>query len=214
VSKLFDFANVAVNLMHVVYCAVGACGINTRQALLTRMHLSEVNMMQLALCFLRLECLQVRSQNLVNELKAEVNQVATAALESAGLPSSEAALLVSKLAHHIFRRCVNTLLSSSAICGTGKVDAFKELLLREKFWTAAFGVAAHLALTFGLQVPGASLCPCIASSVGMFQSLTYEMWHLARCAASGSRQHLAAHRMTSRSSDAHAPQSKLPAGHM
>jgi hypothetical protein len=121
---------------------------------------------------------QVRSKNLTNSLKQAVNQIATAALEAGGWQSADIAAKVSSLSCHLFRRCINTLLTATEVCGSGKVEAFKVLLQREKVWVAMFGVTAELALHYAL--PDEIETPIITAMATLFQGCAYEMWHMAR----------------------------------
>lgn len=116
----------------------------------------------------------------MNSLKQAVNELATAALESEGQPSAETAAAVSKLACHLFKRCVNTLLASATVIGTGKVAALKAFLQRERFWVATFGITADLALASVL--PEGVSVPDISSAKGLFRGCAYDMWHAARWA--------------------------------
>ena len=127
-----------------------------------------------ALCYL----LQVRSQNLTNELKHAFNQLVAAACEAGDSSSAPHLEPLTPLTVHLFRRCLHTLLSSVSVCGSAKVAAFKTLLQYERFWVAMFGVCAEvvIATQWPAQVEPPRLCRHV-----MWQCAAYDMWHALRC---------------------------------
>ena len=125
---------------------------------------------------------QASAHNLVNDLKQAVRQIVSGHLEAEGIPDPALEQRAAKLAGHLLRRCLHILLASSAVYGSGKVDALKELLQRGKIWAAGFGTAAHVAISALLKADGQNGTPSICESSSVFKGLSYEMWHMARCA--------------------------------
>jgi hypothetical protein len=127
---------------------------------------------------------QCRATNLILDLKNYTCQALTIQLERHDIQHPSLPHDVAQTAAHLFKRASNTLLAPacSAAFGSGKVDAFRVLLLRDKFWVAGYGVCANVAAYALLgahqcqQLFGDQKCP--------WRSIPYEMWHLARCVLS------------------------------
>lgn len=121
---------------------------------------------------------QVRSQNLMNELKVAVNQIVEASIEATNPPLRDGTAQLANVTAHLFKRCLHNLLSSVAVCGSTKIEAFKILMQHEKFWIALFGVCAELVL--GSLWPEDASAPVPSRDHHLWQTTAYEMWHLAR----------------------------------
>lgn len=104
--------------------------------------------------------------------------LATIELEEASKPSEEQAHDVAKLTAALFKHVMCTMLATSA-GGSGKVEALKVLLGRNRFWVAGFGVCADVALflLLGNEVQRSIL----RNSACPWSQFPLEMYHLARC---------------------------------
>jgi hypothetical protein len=80
-----------------------------------------------------------------------------------------------QLAGAIFKKCMCLMLCSASF-GCGKVHAFKELVGRQRFWVAGFGVCAEVASRALLGPP----CSVLQHVTAPWLHSPMEMWHLAR----------------------------------
>lgn len=78
----------------------------------------------------------------------------------------------------LFKHLICTMLSASA-GGSGKVDALKVLLGRNRFWVAAFGVAADVAF-FVLDIGSEGHQPLLRDPTSPWSQFPLEMYHVAR----------------------------------
>jgi hypothetical protein len=123
------------------------------------------------------KCLQACASNITIAMKHSVNKAVSATFEAAGLQSEGVAKQAADLSAHLLKRVLDNLLTSNII-GSGKVFAFEELLGREKFWIASFGVAADLACYTLLPI---HLQACIFQHrTSPWFGMALEMWHIAR----------------------------------
>jgi hypothetical protein len=118
----------------------------------------------------------------MNELKVAVNQIVEASIEAINETSRDETAHLANLTAHLFKRCLHNLLSSAAVCGSTKIEAFKILMQHEKFWVALFGVCAELVMALMWPVNANASAPVPSKDHHFWQTTAYEMWHLTRCA--------------------------------
>lgn len=110
---------------------------------------------------------------------------ATISLEEASKPSEEQAHDVAKLTAALFKHVMCTMLAASA-GGSGKVEALKVLLDRNRFWVAGFGVCADVA--FFLLLGNEVQRPILQNTACPWSQFPLEMYHMARCEPESAQQ--------------------------
>ena len=100
----------------------------------------------------------------------------TLILALTGKVPDDVAAKTAQLAICILKRSLDWLVTADNILGLDKVAAFRQLLLRPKFWAAAFTSCADIACwSYCKEVP-----PFEQLQGSLWMCLGYEVWHMTR----------------------------------